>query len=128
MLQVNAYDERIDTYIKHNTTIYNDLKRKKKCNKYWLNGSCDNPRCAHDHGGSLSTAELEQLRLIARTCSCRIGLACRDPDCVDGHRCVHGEKCTNKDCWFDDDMHNVSMDGVKSIQVPVDANSYIHVR
>jgi hypothetical protein len=127
---VNIHGERVDSFIKHDVKIYGDLKKRKMCNRYWLLDDCEHSNCSHDHSGTISTAELNQLRLIARTISCREGLSCKDPYCIDGHRCVQGERCAYGDkCHFDEDMHYVTMEGLKSIPVPVEeGNGFIHVR
>ncbi|RMZ82924.1 hypothetical protein DV737_g1842, partial [Chaetothyriales sp. CBS 132003] len=126
---VNKYNERVDMPIKYDAVIANALRKRKMCNKYWLLNACDSTYCSHSHEGSLSHAELEQLRLIARSCACRDGLACRDPDCTDGHRCSAGMKCTKgENCWFSDDQHSVSTEGLKKVTDLSASHTFIHVR
>ncbi|RMZ90855.1 hypothetical protein DV736_g1889, partial [Chaetothyriales sp. CBS 134916] len=126
---VNKYNERVDLPIKYDAVIANTLRKRKMCNKYWLLNACDGTYCSHNHEGNLSPAELEQLRLIARSCACRDGLACRDPECTDGHRCSAGLKCNKgENCWFSDDQHDVSTEGLKKAADSSVLHSYIHVR
>ncbi|RMZ78169.1 hypothetical protein DV738_g4086, partial [Chaetothyriales sp. CBS 135597] len=125
---VNKYNERVDLPIKYDAVIANALRKRKMCNKFWLLNACDGTYCSHSHEGTLTAAELEQLRLIARSCACRDGLSCRDPECTDGHRCAAGMKCNKgENCWFTDEQHNVSSDGLKKWD-PSTAQTFIHVR
>ncbi len=99
------------------------LKPKKLCNKYWLLGRCDQGEwCTHDHKGPLSTKEKENLKYVARMRPCQDELDCADPDCYDGHRCVYGMKCTKKDCWFSQAMHEVEV--TAPVKIPVRRGDY----
>ena len=118
MAQVNVHSERLDSYIKHDYKLYTELKTRKMCNYYWLLDACDGYNCSHDHTGSLTTTELEQLRLVARTLCCRAGLDCKDPDCIDGHKCQAGDRCPHGErCRFPKSMHNISTEGMRTVGV-----------
>ncbi|KAL3472275.1 CCCH zinc finger DNA binding protein [Aspergillus californicus] len=105
---VNSQGERVDRplRISPKETI-NSLKSQKLCNVFHILGPCPYTGCAHEHGPALGSQELIDLIFIARATPCYTGLACRDIDCISGHRCTFGEKCFYSNCRFDDSMHEV---------------------
>ena len=121
----NKNGERIDKPINIDKDLVYELKGRKMCNKHWLLGKCDQGEwCTHSHKGPLTKKELENLRHVARMRPCQEGLDCLDPSCYDGHRCVHGPKCTKKDCWFSNAMHMVEVAGPVKVPVMQDADGY----
>lgn len=78
------------------------LKKKKLCNRHHLLDDCDGFGCGHSHAGKLSGEEKKALTYIARGRPCARGVWCEDPDCFDGHRCVHGDGCYYDGCRFSD--------------------------
>jgi hypothetical protein len=105
----NAKGQRVDIPLKFNQNLVGAIKGRKYCNNYHLLGECPyygEYGCRHEHGDKLKGSQLNTLRYIARLTPCKAGLACDDPECFWGHKCVHGN-CNVVDCRFSSDMHSV---------------------
>lgn len=105
----NSKGQRVDIPLKFNQNLVGGIKGRKYCNNYHLLGECPyygEYGCRHEHGDRLKGAQLNTLRYIARLTPCKAGLACDDPECYWGHKCVHGN-CNVVDCRFSSDMHSV---------------------
>ena len=105
----NSKGQRVDIPLKFNQNLVGGIKGRKYCNNYHLLGECPyygEYGCRHEHGDRLKGAQLNTLRYIARLTPCKAGLACDDPECFWGHKCVHGN-CNVLDCRFSSDMHSV---------------------
>lgn len=112
---LNSLDQRVDQWITVDRDLVASLKPKKLCNRHFLN-RCNNDMCSHSHEGTLTLAQIEALRFIARSVPCQT-LYCQDPDCISGHRCMAGAGCERRStsCWFSDEMHNVDTKVVRCI-------------
>jgi hypothetical protein len=123
----NVHGQRLDPPLGTiDMGLANALKKRKLCNYYHLRGSCESFHCAHDHDGKLNEEEKKTLRYVARSRPCQSGLFCEDPKCPDGHKCAFGEKCTKPECWFSNEMHEVSNEGQTRVVVEA-PRKLIHV-
>ena len=105
----NNKGQRVDIPLKFNQNLLGSIKARKYCNNYHLLGEClyyGEYGCRHEHGERLKGAQLSTLRYIARLTPCKAGLACEDPECFWGHKCVHAN-CNAVDCRFTSEMHSV---------------------
>ena len=105
----NNKGQRVDIPLKFNQNLLGSIKARKYCNNHHLLGECPyygEYGCRHEHGERLKGAQLSTLRYIARLTPCKAGLACQDPECFWGHKCVHAN-CNAVDCRFTSEMHNV---------------------
>ncbi|KAK8209503.1 hypothetical protein IWZ01DRAFT_572578 [Phyllosticta capitalensis] len=100
------------------------VKRLKMCNVHFLRNECPYSKaCTHVHDYKPTKAEIETLKLVARSQPCIHGTGCNDPKCIYGHRCPHPKagKGGNlpKNCHFFDDckfpveMHNMDLNVVQ---------------
>ena len=105
----NNKGQRVDMPLKFNQNLLGSIKARKYCNNHHLLGECPyygEYGCRHEHGERLKGPQLNTLRYIARLTPCKAGLACEDPECFWGHKCVHAN-CNAVDCRFTSEMHNV---------------------
>lgn len=112
---LNKDGYRVDRDVRPDKGLVTSLKPRKLCNRHFLT-RCNYVSCMHSHEGTLTAAQTEALRYIARLSPCST-LKCEDPDCVAGHRCMAGSKCDRRgsNCWFSEEMHNVDTAIVGSI-------------
>lgn len=112
---LNKDGHRVDRDVRPDKGLVTSLKPRKLCNRHFLT-RCNYVSCMHSHEGTLTPAQTEALRYIARLSPCQT-LHCDDPDCVAGHRCMAGSKCDRRgsNCWFSEEMHNVDTTIVRSI-------------
>ncbi|KAK8172083.1 hypothetical protein BKA80DRAFT_293448 [Phyllosticta citrichinensis] len=103
------------------------VKRMKMCNVHFLRNECPYGKaCTHVHDYKPSKAELDTLRLVARSQPCIHGTGCNDAKCIYGHRCPHpkagksgGGAAGGKNCHFFDEckfpveMHNMDLSVVQ---------------
>ncbi|KAI1448757.1 hypothetical protein F5Y02DRAFT_280433 [Annulohypoxylon stygium] len=81
-------------------------KKKGPCNRWHINGRCDIYNCLYYHGERLGPEEQIALKRRARGTFCAKRSACRDPDCLWGHHCRYGGKCTRQwECAFNEVHH-----------------------
>ncbi|KAI0009443.1 hypothetical protein F4779DRAFT_372650 [Xylariaceae sp. FL0662B] len=104
---VNAAGERIDEPIKFDKGFESNLLdrearegRRKPCNKYHLNGICEDLACSYYHGEPLSPGAQLVLRNRARGSPCAAGQSCRNVNCLYGHHCKYGKRCKAERCPF----------------------------
>lgn len=114
-IYLNKDGYRVDKDVRPDKGLVTSLKPRKLCNRHFLT-RCNYVSCMHSHEGSLTPAQTEALRYIARLSPCQT-LHCEDPDCVAGHRCMAGSKCDRRgsNCWFSEEMHHVDTVIVRSI-------------
>ncbi|KAK7519486.1 uncharacterized protein IWZ02DRAFT_521103 [Phyllosticta citriasiana] len=101
------------------------VKRIKMCNVHFLRNECPyGNACTHVHEYKPTKAELDTLKLVARSQPCIHGTGCNDAKCIYGHRCPHpkagkGGGSGSKNCHFFDDckfpveMHNMDLNVVQ---------------
>ena len=106
----NKQGQRVDTPLVYSSKDFADLKSRKLCNSFHLLGRCtflgNYGNCSHDHEARLNRKQVVVLRAISRQSPCRLGLECKDPNCIRGHRCTQ-RYCVRANCWFPPEMHNV---------------------
>lgn len=120
----NGKGQRVDIPLKFSRNLVGGINGRKYCNNYHLLGECPyygENGCRHEHGDRLKGAQLNTLCYIARLTPCKAGLACDDPECFWGHKCVHGS-CNVVGCRFSSDMHNVDTKVAKPLNVLGDRN------
>lgn len=99
-------------------TVTNQLKELKLCNNFYLLGYCSGGKtCKHKHDYKLTAQQKTALRFVARLSPCWQGLACDDPKCVSGHKCINGLGCKNENCRYNEEMHTVDLNIVKTIKI-----------
>ena len=83
-----------------------DSKYRKLCNNHHLRGACIlGDTCRYTHG-TISQAQLKELKRIAKGIPCKYGLECNDELCYAGHKCPYNP-CTRDICEFPAEMHYV---------------------
>ncbi|KAI1082009.1 hypothetical protein F5B20DRAFT_44313 [Whalleya microplaca] len=103
---INSTGERIDDPIKYDKIYESDLlereakEGRKPCNRYHLNGICEDLSCSYYHGEPLSPGARLVLRSKARGSPCASGQGCRNVNCLYGHHCKYGKRCIVKNCLF----------------------------
>lgn len=114
-IYLNKDGYRVDRDVRPDKGLVTSLKPRKLCNRHFLT-RCNYISCMHSHEGTLTPAQTDALRYIARLSPCQT-LHCEDPDCVAGHRCMAGSKCDRRgsNCWFSEEMHNVDTVIVRSV-------------
>ena len=114
----NKHGQRIDPPLKYDQNLFHPLKARKVCNRHHLYNSCTYSNCAHDHNGTLTLAQLDTVRYIARQMPCTSGLDCWDEGCKVGHRCPSGTNCEWGDqCRWPPEMHDVDLTEVRTVAV-----------
>jgi hypothetical protein len=103
----NSKGQRVDIPLRVSHADVANVKTKKYCNSYHLNGECHYEGCAHTHGTRLVGKPLETLRHIARMSPCPYGLQCDYEDCTMGHKCTKVPCTLGTKCWFSAEMHGV---------------------
>jgi len=115
-IYLNSRGQRVDQPVRYNKILMNPLQARKLCNRHFLT-RCNFVKCTHSHEGKLTDDQLETLKHIARQSPC-YSIWCEDPDCVNGHRCIHDPKCDRgSNCRFPEEMHSVDNKVVRSIVV-----------
>ncbi|KAF2176084.1 hypothetical protein K469DRAFT_723371 [Zopfia rhizophila CBS 207.26] len=109
----NSASQRVDTPIQCSTGDIKAMKAKKLCNEFHILGTCKfalmGRPCTHSHGKRVSGHELEALRYVARLSRCPQGLACKDVNCICGHRCLKDPCRQGRLCFFPPEMHGVDI-------------------
>jgi hypothetical protein len=87
---LNASNERVDSQLNYTLKDFSAMKSRRLCNAFHLLGKCPYldhfGNCQHDHVAKLGFKQLVALRAVARLTPCRNGRACRDRECLCGHR------------------------------------------
>lgn len=114
----NKLGHRVDSPLHYSSKEFVELKSRKLCNSFYLLGKCPSEegpgKCQHDHTAELNKKQMAVLRAFARKLPCRVGLNCRDPNCISGH-CCQRENCVREKCWFPSQMHDVDTNTVATM-------------
>ncbi|KAI9807275.1 MAG: hypothetical protein M1833_000018 [Piccolia ochrophora] len=113
VIRRNKADQRIDPQPKVAPAVITEMKHRKLCNQYHLQGACPFAKCLYIHGQSLDDRELEGLRAVARLSACSYGVYCEDEFCIAGHRCCK-PFCEQGKCHFPAQMHGIDTTVVKT--------------
>ncbi|KAL6702911.1 hypothetical protein ACN47E_000812 [Coniothyrium glycines] len=109
---VNAYDQRLDAYIRPPTreewNIYNArFSKNKPCNDFHLRHACDMADCIYDHS-ELEPEALHTLEYVVKCQPCPRRSRCREASCYLGHICQKdGCRGHMKGCKMKKDLHDV---------------------
>ena len=106
----NGQGHRVDTPLKYSAAEWRHVKGQKLCYHDHLLGRCpwaNTPKgCQLKHGAALTDGQVAALTALARRTPCSARLACRNAECLSGHRCIQDD-CPIGGCRFPPEMHNV---------------------
>lgn len=106
----NSQGHRIDAPLNYAPADWRYVKSQKLCYQDHLLGWCpweSTPKgCQLKHGAALTDGQIAALISLARRTPCSARLACRNTECLSGHRCVQ-EDCPIGGCRFPPEMHSV---------------------
>lgn len=109
----NTQGQRIDVPLGPNidTSLINELRHRKHhlCNSHYLKWRCNVDSCLHDHTSKITDRELEALKFLCRSIRCSQGSTCVDVQCIKGHMCPSGRKCTRGNACRFADLHGMDI-------------------
>ncbi|KAF2689987.1 hypothetical protein K458DRAFT_483506 [Lentithecium fluviatile CBS 122367] len=121
LVPLNAYNHRIDTYLRTATPDEHAAFRarvriQRACYPFQIRGFCPSPDCQDDHE-PYSEMELRALRCWLRSRVCRKGGACRWRNCWAGHHCQK-QRCLQRNsrtdsCKMPNAFHGVNLEVVR---------------
>ncbi|KAI2628010.1 hypothetical protein GGS26DRAFT_560708 [Hypomontagnella submonticulosa] len=88
------------------------------CNRFHLNGVCEEPGCTYFHGPRFGQAEQLVLRHKARTGFCNFKGACKVADCYWGHHCkyqAYGKICQRYNSCLFASTHDMDLTPVEKV-------------